>query len=283
VTQATPVLRNISDTAFWVAVYRGRETDRPDALFRDPLAKRLAGTRGEQMAAALPFSAQHSWTWPTRTWLFDQYVTEQIAQGVDTVINLAAGLDARPYRMPLPSTLRWIEIDLPDLLDYKDQVLQDQTPRCSLERIRLDLSDVPARRQLFRELGHNARKALVITEGLLIYLSPQEVGSLAEDLAAPATFQSWCFDLTSPRLLAMLQKNMNPHLSRAGAPLKFGPAEGPGFFTPFGWKPRDARSMLTTAARLRRLPWWMRLLAMLPEPKPPYGSRPWGGICLVGK
>ncbi|HMC32560.1 MAG TPA: class I SAM-dependent methyltransferase [Candidatus Angelobacter sp.] len=48
--QAEPSLRNISDTALWVAIYRARETERPDALFRDPFARKLAGARGEQIA-----------------------------------------------------------------------------------------------------------------------------------------------------------------------------------------------------------------------------------------
>ena len=56
-----PLIDSISDTARWAAVYRARETDRPDAVFRDPFAKRLAGERGEQIAAALPFSDQNSW------------------------------------------------------------------------------------------------------------------------------------------------------------------------------------------------------------------------------
>ena len=44
----TPI-RNVSDTAVWVAMYRARENDRPNGLFRDPFARRLAGERGEQI------------------------------------------------------------------------------------------------------------------------------------------------------------------------------------------------------------------------------------------
>src|SRR5947209_7546262 len=95
-------IRNISDTARWAAVYRAFETDRPDALFRDPFARRLAGSRGEQIAASMPFSGKNTWSWVMRTWLFDHFITQQIAGGADMVINLAAGLDARPYRMDLP-------------------------------------------------------------------------------------------------------------------------------------------------------------------------------------
>jgi methyltransferase (TIGR00027 family) len=215
--------------------------------------------------------------------LFDQFINEQVQQGADMVVNLAAGLDARPYRMALPAALQWVEVDLPDLIAYKEDVLRAEKPVCALERIRLDLADVGARRSLFEQLGQRAKKALIITEGLLIYLSAEEVGALAQDLSAPGGFQRWVIDLASPGLLAMMQKQMGTELNKAGAPFKFGPAEGPDFFTPFGWKPIDVRGMLKTAARLKRLKLWMRLLALLPESKGKQGKRPWSGICLLAK
>src|SRR5207247_3617279 len=114
-----PLIRNISDTARWVATYRARETARPNALFHDPFAKRLAGERGEQIAAAMPNVSGTDWPFVIRTYLFDRYIAAAIERGVDTVLNLAAGLDARPYRMALPASLTWIEVDLPGLLSYK--------------------------------------------------------------------------------------------------------------------------------------------------------------------
>src|SRR6266851_9695835 len=136
------LIHNISDTALWVAVYRARETERPDALFRDPFARRLSGARGEEIAASMPFSDRATWAWVMRTVLFDQFITEQIQQGVDLVVNLAAGLDARPYRMDLPSSLKWVEVDLPELLTYKEEILAKEKPVCALDRVRLDLSNV---------------------------------------------------------------------------------------------------------------------------------------------
>src|SRR5689334_23330923 len=105
-----PHIRNISDTARWVAVYRARETERPDAVFRDPFARRLAGERGEQIVASIPFAEKNSWPFVARTWLVDKLIDDQVRQGTDMVVNLAAGLDARPYRMDLPRALQWIEV-----------------------------------------------------------------------------------------------------------------------------------------------------------------------------
>jgi len=279
----TKLIESISDTARWAAVYRARETERSDALFRDPFARRLAGQRGEEIARAIPFSERATWAWVARTYLFNQFIAEQLDQGVDLVVNLAAGLDARPYYMNLPAALPWIEVDLPGILDYKEAVLGAEKPRCHLERVRLDLSDAAARRALFERLGAQSKRALILSEGLLIYLAREEVGELARDLAVPASFQRWVLDLASPGLVKMLQKNMGAQLSQGGATIEFGPPEGPTFFSPFGWKPIDVRSPLKTAARFKRLSLSMRLIAMLPVSNGAQGRRPWSGVCLLDR
>lgn len=276
-----PLIRNISDTARWVAVYRARETERTDALFRDPFARRLAGERGERIAASLPRDRQREWALVVRTLLFDAFISEQVAQGVDLVVNLAAGLDARPYRMALPPALRWVEVDLPEILDYKEGILKDERPVCALERIRLDLADVSARRELIQRLGHAAKRALIISEGLLIYLKPEQVAGLARDLATPPGFHRWVIDIQSPGLRRMLERDVGTHLAEARAPFHFAPEEGPGFFEAHGWRPVDVRSVLRTAARVKRVSWWMRFLAMLPESKGRQGSGPWAAVCLL--
>src|ERR1700733_12405458 len=147
--QLNSSVRNISDTARWVAYFRARETQRPDALFRDPFAERLDGERGFQIANTLPDGNNHEWAWVARTYLFDQFTSRMIQEGVDLVVNLAAGLDARPYRMDLPPSLEWVEVDFPEIISYKENILASEKPVCRLERIPLDLSDVPARRTLF--------------------------------------------------------------------------------------------------------------------------------------
>ena len=274
------LIRNISDTARWVAVYRAQETERRDAVFRDPYARRLAGDRGEQIAKSKPLGQDSSWSMVTRTFLIDALVREQVQGGIDTVVNLAAGLDSRPYRMDLPATLRWIEIDLPGILEYKEQVLHGEKPVCRLERMRLDLADAAARQQEFARIGAAAKKALIITEGLLIYLTADAVGELAKDLAAVATFDSWIIDIASPGLLRMLSKRMGSQL-REAAPFRFAPNEGPKFFEQFGWAVADVRSLLKNAAALKRLPLLLRLFAMLPETEKSRRDRPWSGVCLL--
>src|SRR5262249_12682684 len=161
-----PLIRDISDTARWMAVYRARESERPDAVFHDPHARALAGERGERIAAALP-SQNFDWSIVARTYAVDRYLKREIASGVDQVVNLAAGLDTRPYRLDLPPSLRWVEVDLPEILDYKEQILADAKATCTLERVRLDLANHDARRGLFATLARRSQRTIVVSEGLL--------------------------------------------------------------------------------------------------------------------
>ena len=263
-------------------MYRAREFQRPDAVFRDPFAQTLAGERGQQIAASMPFAEKNSWPFVARTWLIDRLISEQVGSGIDRVVNLAAGLDARPYRMDLPRSLKWVEVDLPEILAHKEEVLRKEKPVCALERIRLDLSDLQARRELFRQLGSRAHRVLVVTEGLLVYLTAEEAAALGNDLAAQPAFQHWILDLASPALLKMLARKMGAPLDQAGIPLKFAPETGPGFFTRCGWEPEQIHSVMHAAAKLKRLPLFLRLIAMI-SPARFQPNRPWSGVCLMGR
>jgi methyltransferase (TIGR00027 family) len=274
-------VRNISDTARWVAYFRALESKRPDALFRDPFAERLAGARGVEIANTLPEGNKHEWAWVARTYLFDKFIAQAVSEGADMVINLAAGLDARPYRMDLPSSLQWVEVDFPEINSYKQELLAGEKPKCHLERFSVDLTDPVARQKLFADLNARASKIAVASEGLLIYFTPEQVGSLAVDLAAGTNYQTWIIDLASPGQLRLMQRSTGKQLSEAGAAFKFGPAEGPGFFLPIGWKSREVQGFLKTAAQLNRAP--VELLALLPEPKGLPGNYPWTGVCLLQK
>lgn len=276
-----PLVRDISDTARWVAIFRAEESERPDAIFQDPYARKLAGERGEQIANAVEFSRNNSWSFVARTYLFDELIMQHIAAGYDMVINMACGLDTRPYRLPFPPQLKWVEIDLPGILDYKSNILENEKPSCQLRRIALDLSNRKERKKTFMQLSKECQKALVVTEGLMIYLTDYEVAELSLDLSDESTFRRWAFDMVSPGLLVMAQKEMGPVLKESNAYFQFAPAEGERFFTRYGWKVLESRSCMKAGAKLNRLSTdELRDFARLPEPEGPKGAFPWNGVCL---
>ena len=275
---------SVQDTAYWVAFYRALESERPDALFSDPYARPLAGTRGEAILARMPRGRQYGWPMVVRTAVMDEVVT-RIAPRVDAVLNLAAGLDSRPYRLELPASLRWIEVDFPSMLEYKAGVLEPATAKCVIERVPLDLADVPARKELFARLGAQVRSALVITEGLLIYLSADEAGALADDLSSRRSFTYWLTDVASPFVLRIVQRTWGKELRASGTLFKFGPEDAPAFFAAHGWCLKEYHANIIEGQRLHRefpMAWlWRALLPFMWRQEASRRSGPMAGVLLL--
>lgn len=248
----TPVT-HVSDTARWVAMYRAMESDRPDAIFRDPYARRLAGERGEAILDGMKKGRRFAWPMIVRTAVMDEIILRSVrSEGFDGVLNLAAGLDARAFRLDLPSSLKWVDADLPDILAYKETQLAGEAARCDFEFAKVDLTDPAASKELFARVGRSANKILVVSEGLLVYLTREQVGALARALHEPSTFQGWLTDIASPRVLKMMQRTWGKNLEAGRAPLIFAPAESTAFFEPFGWSEREFRATMEEAIRLER-------------------------------
>jgi methyltransferase (TIGR00027 family) len=243
-------VEHVSDTAFWVAHYRARESARPDALFQDPLAGRLAGARGEAIAHAIPAGAITGWIVSIRTVIIDDFLRHAVSQGIDLVVNLGAGLDTRPYRLDFLDKVTWVEVDYPDMIAYKEKQLAGETPRCRLERFKLDLADPTARRGFLTEMNARSKNILVLTEGVLPYLSNAEVAALADDLHGQSNIRFWIADYMSPDALRFRSRLAQRHLRNAA--FKFAPGDWFAFFGAHGWACRDLHYYSEEAAKLHR-------------------------------
>ncbi len=244
------IIQHASDTAFMVAGFRALESDRPEPLFRDRLAWTLAGDHGRQILETVPKAFVGGWSVVIRTVIIDQFIKEAIEQGVDTILNLGAGLDTRPYRMELPNTLRWVEVDFPHVIDLKELRLADERPNCRLDRVRLDLTDRALRRQLLAEVSEGAGKVLVLTEGVVPYLSNGDVFELADDLRAVAKIRFWIVDYFSPQALRYGHKHRTRFMRNA--PFQFTPPNWFAFFDEGGWRASEVRYIAEEAERLGR-------------------------------
>jgi methyltransferase (TIGR00027 family) len=277
-------IENVSDTARWVAYYRAMETDRPDAIFRDPFARRLAGAHGEEIVHNMKWGRGAAWAMITRTAVMDQLILGAVREGADLVLNLAAGLDARPWRLDVPSTLRWVDVDLPGILNHKTELLANERPKCRYDAVTLDLRDLSARRALFARLGAEAKRAIVVSEGLLIYLTEAQVASLADDLSAVPAFRWWLIDLASPQLLQWMSRSWGRTAQQANAPFQFAPEAGTDFFLPHGWRELTYRSSMEEARRLKREmrgAWFWRFLTMFYPKRVRERFKRFSGIVLL--
>ena len=246
-------IEHVSDTARWVAVYRAMETERPDAIFKDPFARKLAGERGQQIVDEMKWGRRMAWAMIVRTQLFDEVILDLIKrEKVDLVLNLACGLDARAWRLDVPPDLRWVDVDFPVMIDYKTDVLKNEKTKCRYEAISTDLTDDAKRAALFAKIGASAQRVLVLSEGLLIYLTPEQVSSLAQGLHAQPSFRWWVIDLASHMLLDRMKKMWGGRVAMGNAPFLFAPVEGTAFFDPLGWREVKYFAQMDEARRLNR-------------------------------
>ncbi len=254
------LMTGVPDTAFMVAAWRAAESDRPDALFQDKFAHRLAGARGLDVADEAGSRAMGQWQVVIRTVIIDGLLRAAVGAGAATVLNLGAGLDARPYRLTWPAGLRWIEVDFPEVIAWKEARLQDARPSCQVQRIGLDLTDGQARRELFARIAAESPSVMALTEGVVPYLTNDAVGALADDLRRLRGAR-WIVDYASPESVRF-SKRLRLRRPMPAAPFQFEPPDWFAFFEAHGWRAADIKYLPIEARRLGRpapLPPWLKL------------------------
>ena len=253
-------INDVTDTALWVAAYRAEESLRPDALFKDLYASLLVGEEGRLIALRTQGSRYTAWSVVIRTLIIDQFIKHLIPENIDTVLNLGAGLDTRPYRLELPSDLRWIEVDFSKIIDLKESKLKKIKPKCKLERVRLDLSDEILRNTFLEKISSESTNVLVLTEGVIPYLSNSEARSLADTLRSQSNFKYWITEYYSPEILKFLRTPKRIHEMR-NAPFQFYPDDWFKFFEESGWQQLDTKYFGVESQRVGRTsptPGWLK-------------------------
>src|SRR5512142_77956 len=172
-------------TALAMAAVRASESRRPDRLFDDPFAEDFLSTAGPAVALEVS-SALGAWlaSWlPVRTRFFDDYLVQACAAGCVQVVVLAAGLDARAFRLGWPQGVRLFELDLPEVLAFKESVLATRgaTPACHRGIISADLRENWP--QGLVQAGFRVGEPTAwLAEGLLVYLTAAEKDRLVDQV-----------------------------------------------------------------------------------------------------
>lgn len=182
-------------TAVLVASARATESARQDRLFDDPLASvfvaaasaaspTIAGALTESAADAAVCRARHD-SVAVRTRFCDDYLLAAVRSGCRQIVLLAAGLDARAFRLPWPDGTRLWELDLPEVFAFKEAVFPDSAARPRCERIVLAADLREAWPAALRDAAFDPDKPTAwLVEGLLMYLDEGERDLLLDRLGA---------------------------------------------------------------------------------------------------
>jgi methyltransferase (TIGR00027 family) len=247
--------RPVALTARWIAAARAHESARPDRLFDDPFAAALAGSRELGVAAGnalragvsavddLIVQASRIFGAPMlaiRTRFFDELLLHAVRSGrVRQVVLLAAGLDARAFRLPWPLGTHLYELDQPAVLSAKASTLADlgAEPVCHRHTLGVDLANAAWADSLCAQGYDPQAPSAWLAEGLLMYLDASAVGQLLRTVARLAAPGSWlgadAFNtvvLTAPLLHPVVAL-----MAAQGAPWHFATDDPAGLLAEAGW------------------------------------------------
>lgn len=177
------ITTSVGSTALFVATARALEAQKPNPLAVDPFAeifcRAVGGPAADVLDGKVPehplkssdFGEHFVNFQGARTRYFDDYFRRAADAGVRQVVILAAGLDSRAYRLPWPTGTTIFELDRPEVLDFKREVLSAHgaQPKAERREVAVDLRDDWP--QALHDNGFDiAKPSAWIAEGLLIYL-----------------------------------------------------------------------------------------------------------------
>ena len=237
--QDTSKLTAVSKTALWTAASRARESDRADRLFDDPFAAILAGPEGFDLLSNYE-ADQPSPFLPVRTRFFDDLLMRAAQDfGIKQFVCLAAGLDTRAVRLPWPAGVRLFELDYPEVLEWKEVLLERAGAglRCERHMVGADLAQSWDDALLTTDYDCTA-PTFWLLEGLLAYLDGPTVHALLESVSNLASPGNWLGAdvvnktfLTSPWTTPWLAR-----LAKQGAPWRFATDYPETLFEKHGWR-----------------------------------------------
>jgi methyltransferase (TIGR00027 family) len=214
----------VAATALLAAAVRAEESAREDRLVTDPFAERLAGEDGRRLlAAAVAATGQAPTEIVIRTRFFDEALRDAQDDGLSQVVIVAAGMDARAYRLPWRAGTTVYEVDQPRVIATKGERLAGEQPRCRRVAVGIDLADDWPKALCLQGFTSSAPTAWLV-EGLLQYLDASAVDTLfarIDALSAPGSVV--LYNVIGETLLeAPFMQPTRRYMQQLGAPWTFG-------------------------------------------------------------
>ncbi len=239
----------ICRTAIVMAAKRAIEHQRDDRLFDDPFAASLAGNDAIQQQLDYyqtldPRNQLKMQFVAIRTRYFDDFIVKSLPL-INQVVLLGSGLDTRAYRLPLTSSTTLYEIDLPEIIDYKLNILAPYQSKCNYHAISADVTSKEWEQILLTHGYQSNLPTIWLLEGLLMYLNESHVDQLLDKIKNLSAANSRIgADLVSVKSWSAGAANSQTVIS---GHWKFGCDEPEALFAKYGWdvlvqQPGDVRA-----------------------------------------
>jgi O-methyltransferase involved in polyketide biosynthesis len=208
------VLTGVSETALLTLRVRANEARRPDSIIDDPIAIELADSIDYDFAK---FGFSRRQDMAMRALAFDRITRRYLADHPRaTVVALAEGLQTSFYRLDAAGVgdgFQWITVDLPPMVELRRKLLpaSDRVRMCAQSALDFSwMDEVEPQHGVF-----------ITTEGLLMYLQPDEALQLIAKCANRFPGGQLMFDLPPPLFASWARRGMRTSLRYRVPPMPF--------------------------------------------------------------
>lgn len=205
-------MNTISNTAYYCCGIRMEDARKKHSVCNDKYAEKFMDERGLQIFE--PFKSEK---WPnisciTRCKLIDDHLLRELAKNKQTsIITIGAGFDTRPYRL---AGGNWLEIDEPQIINYKNEKLPIESCPNTLKRISIDFS----RESLTEKLAEasSSDHTIIVIEGVFIYLDDEAIETTLKAIQALFPKHTLYCDLMTKKFFTQFSQSIHEKLIESG-------------------------------------------------------------------
>jgi len=251
-------MKAVSKTAYYCAGVRMQDAESAKPLLGDKYAKRLLGEEGATYWQDFKQFKRPNASNTARAYYIDSFVKKELNEQPDaTIILIGAGLDSRAYRI---NGGKWVEIDEPAIITYKNNVLPVSECNNPLQRIALDFEKEKLADKL--QAYFNRPFVIFIIEGVFMYLKNEQKKELLSTLTKLFPKHLLFCDLMSKKFFDKFGGDIHKKLLQHGATFTDLADEPTQLFLDNGYSKRTSISLpkATADLGLLGLPWLIRKL-----------------------
>lgn len=225
-------LTGVSETALLTLLVRATEARRPDAIIDDPMAIKLVDEIDFDFAK---FGFTRRQDMALRAITFDKYTRRYLVDHPSaTVVALAEGLQTSFYRLDrsgVDDQFRWLTVDLPPIIELRERLLPPSDRVTMVAQSALDYS--------WMDRVDTSDGVFITTEGLLMYLQPEEALGLITECAKRFPGGQLMFDLPPVLFASWIRRGSRVSLRYRVPPM------------PFTLSPSDLANLANTVPGIR--------------------------------
>lgn len=211
------LMKPISKTAFYCCGVRMHDAESANPVCGDVHAKAFMNEEGLGIVDSFKDETGPNASNVARHRIIDDILRDEIAADPNlTVVIIGAGFDSRAFRL---NGGRWIELDEPQVIEYKNERLPASGAANELHRVPIDFSAESLEEKLapFKTDG----RPIVVIEGVFMYLDEVAIKQLLHTLRVEFPHHRLVCDLMNRKFFQKYSKTLHEKLAGVGAAFKF--------------------------------------------------------------